>query len=209
MNWRGTIQPSAACLLAPPIHGCPTCNIHSPISTSPRSQSIPTSILGPKSHLNLISVRFRWDSGYAPSWGKFLSVHRPVKLKNKLSVAKYNGWTGVEKTFSLQKGENGKDKGVTIAKQVHNAQVKFHYLFIFFKYLYWSIITLHCCVSCRCTTKWINYTYTYIPISPPSCVSLPPSLSHPSRWSQSTELISLCYVAASHQLSILHLVVYI
>ena len=28
--------------------------------------------------------------------------------------------------------------------------------------------------------------------------SLPPSLSHPSRWSQSTELISLCYAAASH-----------
>ena len=36
-------------------------------------------------------------------------------------------------------------------------------------------------------TKWISYTYTYIPISPPSCVSLPPSLSHPSRWSQSTD----------------------
>ena len=53
------------------------------------------------------------------------------------------------------------------------------------------------------------YIFIYIPISPPSCVSLPPSLSHPSRQSQSTELISLCYVAASHQLSILHLVVYI
>ena len=51
--------------------------------------------------------------------------------------------------------------------------------------------------------------YTYIPISPPSCVSLPPSLSHPSRWSQSTMLISPCDAAASHQLSVLHLVVYI
>ena len=51
--------------------------------------------------------------------------------------------------------------------------------------------------------------YIYIPISPPSCVSLPPSLSHPSMWSQSTELLSLCYAAASHQLPILHLVVYI
>ena len=35
--------------------------------------------------------------------------------------------------------------------------------------------------------------YTYIPISPTSCVSLLPSLSHTSRWSQSTELISRCY----------------
>ena len=51
--------------------------------------------------------------------------------------------------------------------------------------------------------------YTYNPISPPSCVSLPPSLSHPSRSLKSTELISMCYAAASHQLSILHLVVYI
>ena len=51
--------------------------------------------------------------------------------------------------------------------------------------------------------------YTYIPISPPSCISLSPSLSHPSRWSQSTELISLCFATASQWLSILHLVVYI
>ena len=55
----------------------------------------------------------------------------------------------------------------------------------------------------------MSYTYIYIPISPPSCDSLPPSILHPSRLSQSTELISLCYEAASHQLSILHLVVYI
>ena len=54
----------------------------------------------------------------------------------------------------------------------------------------------------------VNQLYIY-PISPPSCISLPPSLSHPSRWSQSTELISLCYAAASHQISVLHLVVYI
>ena len=63
-----------------------------------------------------------------------------------------------------------------------------------------------CCVSFCCITKWISYMYTYIPISPPSCISLPPSLSHPSRWSQSTELI---YESASHWLSILHFVVYI
>ena len=62
----------------------------------------------------------------------------------------------------------------------------------------WSIVDLQCCVSFRGTAKWISYTYTYIPIFPPSCVSCPPSLSHPSSWSQSTELISLCYAAASH-----------
>ena len=49
--------------------------------------------------------------------------------------------------------------------------------------------------------KKVNQLYVYIyPISPPSCVSLPPLLSHPSRWSQSIKLISLCYAAASHQL---------
>ena len=56
----------------------------------------------------------------------------------------------------------------------------------------------------------VNQLYIYIyPHDPPSCVSLPPSLSHLSRWSQSTKLISLCHAAASHQLSILHLEVYI
>ena len=34
-----------------------------------------------------------------------------------------------------------------------------------------------------------------LPLASPS---LPPSLSHPSRSSQSIELISLCYAAASH-----------
>ena len=52
-------------------------------------------------------------------------------------------------------------------------------LFIyFFKYLYWSIITLQCYVSSCCITKWISYMYTYIPLSPSSCASLSPSLSH-------------------------------
>ena len=69
---------------------------------------------------------------------------------------------------------------------------------IFFLKLYWSIIALQWCVTFCFITKWISYAYTYIPISPPSCISLPPSLSHPSRWSQSTKLISLCYATASH-----------
>ena len=54
--------------------------------------------------------------------------------------------------------------------------------FLFFLHLFWSIIALQWCVSFCFITKWISYTYTYIPISPPSCISLPPSLSHPSRY---------------------------
>ena len=55
------------------------------------------------------------------------------------------------------------------------------YLFLclfvcFLKHLYWSIIALQWCVSFCFIAKWVSYTYTYIPIFPPSCVSLPPSL---------------------------------
>ena len=57
-------------------------------------------------------------------------------------------------------------------------------------FFYWSRVGLHCCVSFCCTVKGITYTYTYIPISLLSYVSLPPSLSHLSSWTQSPELIS-------------------
>ena len=51
--------------------------------------------------------------------------------------------------------------------------------------------------------------HTHVPVYPPSWASLPFSLSHPSRSSQSTQPISLCYAAASHQPTILYSVVYI
>ena len=57
--------------------------------------------------------------------------------------------------------------------------------------LYWSIIASLYCVSFCCTPKWVNRVHTYVPISPPPWASLASSLSHPSRSSQSTELISL------------------
>ena len=50
----------------------------------------------------------------------------------------------------------------------------------------------------------VNQLYVYIyplPLGPP-----PTTASHPPRSSQSTEVSSQCYTAASHQLSILHMV---
>ena len=56
----------------------------------------------------------------------------------------------------------------------------------------------------------VNQLNVYIHISLPLWTCLPPHLpSHPSRSSQNTELSSRCYTAAPHQLSVLHLVVYI
>ena len=49
----------------------------------------------------------------------------------------------------------------------------------FFKHLYWSMIALQWCVSFCFIPKWISYTYTYVPISLPSCISLPPTLPIP------------------------------
>ena len=47
----------------------------------------------------------------------------------------------------------------------------------------------------------VNQLYIYICSHISSFLHLPPSHPpYPSRWSQSTELISLCYAAASHQL---------
>ena len=56
----------------------------------------------------------------------------------------------------------------------------------------------------------VSQLYVYMYPHIPSLSRVPPTLPiHPSRWSQSTKLISLCYAAALHQLPILHLVVYI
>ena len=52
--------------------------------------------------------------------------------------------------------------------------------FFLFKHFYWNIIALQWCVSFCLITKWISYTYTYVPISLPSCVSLPPTLPIPA-----------------------------
>ena len=56
--------------------------------------------------------------------------------------------------------------------------------FFFFYFSPWSsfylFIYLFCvCVSFCFITKLISYTYTYIPISLPSCISLPPTLPIP------------------------------
>ena len=53
------------------------------------------------------------------------------------------------------------------------------YFFYFFKHLYWSIIASQWCVSFCFITKWISYRYTHVPISPPSRISLPPTLPIP------------------------------
>ena len=82
--------------------------------------------------------------------------------------------------------------------------------FLFFLIdLYWSTIASQYCVSFCCTAKQITHMHTHVPIYPPSWASFPSSLSQPSRSSQSTEPISLCYAAASHQPTALHSVVYI
>ena len=68
----------------------------------------------------------------------------------------------------------------------------------------WRKITLQCCVGFCYTTTQISHNYTYIT----SLLSLPPlPPSHPSRSSQSTQLGSLCYIATSHQLPILYMVI--
>ena len=68
------------------------------------------------------------------------------------------------------------------------------FFFIFFIFLtFYNIVLVFCC-----KTIWIHHNCLYIP-------SLCGPPSHPSRLSQRPRLDSLCYRAASYQLSILHL----
>ena len=76
------------------------------------------------------------------------------------------------------------------------------YFWLFFFKLEDNCFTVLCWILPHNNANQRKYTYI------PSLLSLPstPS-SHPSRLSQSTGLSSPCYTAASHQLSILHMIV--
>ena len=77
---------------------------------------------------------------------------------------------------------------------------------IFNLYFNWRKIGLPCSIGfCVGTTMQISHNYTYITLLL-SCPPLP--LSHCCRSSQGTQLGFLCYIAASHQLSILNMVMY-
>ena len=83
--------------------------------------------------------------------------------------------------------------------------------FLFLKFIFnLRKIALQCCVAFCQTTTQLRHTYVcvcvcvYLPSLPLESPSPPPS--HPSRSSQSTRLDSLCYIAASHCLSILHMI---
>ena len=78
-----------------------------------------------------------------------------------------------------------------------------NFLHLFFN---WRKIALQCCVGFCHTTMWVSHNY----ICSPSLLSLPlVPPPHPSRSSQRARLDSLSYIATSHQLSLLHMRVYI
>ena len=76
---------------------------------------------------------------------------------------------------------------------------------MFFNFIFnWRIIALKYVDFCN-MIMWISHIYIQMPLL--SWTSFPPgTLSHPSRLSQNTGLSPLCYIAASHWLSILHMV---
>ena len=82
--------------------------------------------------------------------------------------------------------------------------ILFIFALIFHYFFNWSIIALQWCTSFCYRTNRISSMHTYpLPPEPPSH----PILFPPSRSLQSTELSSLCYSAASQELSVSHMVV--
>ena len=84
--------------------------------------------------------------------------------------------------------------------------LKIRYIYIYI-YILTSLLVYNCFTMVCQFLLYNKVNQLYICSHISSLLRLPPS--HPSRWSQSTKLISLCYAAASHQLSVLRLVVYI
>ena len=95
---------------------------------------------------------------------------------------------------------------------VHFATYVLVLVSFFFFYFLTSLLEYNCfTMVCQFLLyNKVNQLYIYIQPHISSLLRLPPIiLSHPPRQSQSTKLLSLCYAAASHQLSILQLVLYI
>ena len=74
----------------------------------------------------------------------------------------------------------------------------------FIKKKYWSITALQHCSSFCWTATRISHMHTGVCLflSLLACIPSPHSPVHPSRSSPSTELGSLCYTAAPHQLPV-------
>ena len=83
-------------------------------------------------------------------------THTDTYTHTHLLLAPY--WFGAV-TDNIEGGSVLVD-GSELAVSSHCISVHF-----FFKHLYWSIIALQWCVSFCFITKWVSYTYTYVPIS--------------------------------------------
>ena len=83
-----------------------------------------------------------------------------IKIKRAVRMFESSPWRKRKKSFQVHHQIPSFEEAQP--KSLSYMSLNLYTILFSFKFFYWSIVHSQCCVSLRCTAKWISYTYTYV-----------------------------------------------